>query len=248
MFKQKSLLNFFIEQQKKLTQIQKLDFSLQLKKEQAESLITKNKLNFNFKLKIENLLQKNEFSQNFVTIPNYVTDSEFSSFFNTKTISSDDILINEIYSLFTSPLQENCNDFLLYKNDDCMVFRSGFFSDEYDLYESMLLGFDGMVVYSYGMDKYKIQLLTEIARDYHFTLMFIVHNKQEIREVLETDAPYIAISGFNPKTFEVDFSHFVHLSQYIPKTTNLIAWSGYLDNSKKIFLKDIGYKVVFELN
>ncbi|APJ04400.1 hypothetical protein [Silvanigrella aquatica] len=237
-FQKKNLLSFFLEQQKKLTLLNSNYFSLSDKRQLAENIFLRNKTKYNLNHKIEN--------KKYTLIPNYIHDKDFCSLFDTEVNIIDFNNKDDIFCLFTSPLHEEWLEKISIKHEDSLVLRSGFFTQEYEIYDSIIHGFDGMFIYCYNLDKYQIQYLTEIGREFHFSIIFIIHNKKELQTVLDTDAPYIAISGYNPHNFSHDSSIFFQLANLLPKTTNLMAWAGLLENSKKTLLNNIGFKVIFE--
>lgn len=146
---------------------------------------------------------------------------------------------------FYFPLNYSWKDFITRKNENIFTFRTGFFNHEYELYDSILLGFDGIFIYCQDLDKYKIQYLVEIGRDFHFPIIFIVHNKYELQTLLETDAPYLAISGYSALNFSFETSVFFQLASLVPKTANLMAWATKIEESKQLLHKN-GYKIIFE--
>lgn len=251
MLKRKNILNFFLEQQKKLTYLQMEKCSLSEKRTLVDHYILRNKLKLNFEHKMEQLHQQNTLATqshfNPLSIPHYILDQDFCNLFHTKYKDHENIQKEEVYCLFTSPLHEEWRETISIKYEGSMIFRTGFFSEEYEIYDSILHGFNGLFLYCQGLDKYQIQYLTEIAREYHFTLIFLIHNKNELQALLETDAPYLAISGYKAHNFEFDPSIFFQLSNLVPQTASLMAWTGKLENVKKSLLYQIGYQVIFEV-
>jgi hypothetical protein len=245
MFKRKNILEFFLNQQKKLTELQLNDCNLSDKKKLTDNYFLRNQIKVNFEHKLEQINKKNS-SQTSI-IPHYILDPEFCTLFHLKQEQQENIQKEEMYCLFTSPLHEEWIETISIKYEDSMILRSGFFNQEYEIYDSILNGFDGMFIYCQGLDKYQIQLLTETAREYHFTLIFILHNKNELNTILDTDAPYFAVSGFKANNFDIDLTLFIQLANHIPKTANLMAWAPKLDDNKKKLLGNFGYKVVFEV-
>ena len=248
---QKNILSFFLEQQKKITNLKIKECSLFDKKRLADNYFSRNKAKINFQQKLEQKLENSIFKKkdnlSSVVIPHLIVDQEFCHLFQAKFEIQKNIQKEDIYCIFTSPLSEEWIEVISIKYEDSLIFRTGFFEQEYEIYDSILHGFDGMFVYCQGLDKYKIQYLTETARQYNFTIVFIIHNKYELQTLLDTDAPYLAISGYKAHNFELDTSVFFQLSNLIPKSANLMAWAGKLKNDKKKLLNDIGYKVIFEV-
>lgn len=204
-----------------------------------------NKKHFLIKLE-DNYLKKQQNNEAFHTIPNYIIDEQFTVLFNSKKSQMTDTISEEMYCLFTSPLNETWQDFLFAKSDSSFIFRTGFYSQEYDIYDSILKGFDGLFIYCDEHDVYQIQLLTEIARDYNFTLIFLAHNKRQINTILETDAPYIAISGINSGSLKQENHNLIQLANIVPKTAKLMAWTKKITPHEKRILHHLGYEIFFE--
>ncbi|BBH52320.1 hypothetical protein [Fluviispira sanaruensis] len=236
------MLDFFILQQKNITKIKENYIPLTELKEQCE-IYSMNKKNLNSFAQI--MLEEDSLNnQNCKIIPKIIPDSEFRPLFSINNLSFQSSIDEKIFTLFTSELSSDWKDLMICKSDENFVVRSGFYSSEYDIYESILLGFNGIILYCKGFDKFKIQYFTEIGRDFHFSIFFLILSKQELLTVLETDAPYFPIFGFNPHSFSLDFSLLVNLINLIPKTAEPIAYVGKVSNDKIKFLQDIGYKYI----
>ncbi len=158
-------------------------------------------------------------------IPHYISSEEYTSLFHISPQIDfpEKEKISEIFAVFSSPLNEDWKEVMACKGDEQFAIRTGFYRDEFEIYQSILMGFQGLTIYVAGLDLFQIQYLTEIARDYLFSLFFVVHNKEELNLVLQTDAPYIVFSAYKSKNFSIHTSIFYNLSQFVPKTANLFA-------------------------
>ena len=207
------LLKFLLEQQKKLVENQKQTLPLENIMSQCEPYLSNQNNN-----KFLHLLTESN------TILHHVLDEEYFNLWKVKSKDGEINVQNEkIFALFTSPLNENWKEIMATKGDYQFAIRTGFFQDEYEIYHSILMGFQGLSIYVLGLDVYQVQYLTEIAREYSFSLFFIVHNKDELNIVLQTDAPYIVFSSYEAKNFDLNVSFLYKLSQFVPKSANLFA-------------------------
>jgi hypothetical protein len=102
--------------------------------------------------------------------------------------------------------------------------RTGFLSTEFDVWESIALGFNGLCVHARVLDLYEIQLLTEICRDYKTSLIAIADSRETLARVLESDCPYVGLWGYNPNTFAPDFSGLSKMAPKVPSTCQKIAF------------------------
>lgn len=215
-------------------------------KEQKITFLKKNIFSILIEEKLKKNINPNSPLENYLCIPNMVLDNSFSTLFNSNENLSSNNINDDLYCLFTSPLSDSWKEILLFKPENSFIFRSGFYSQEYEIYDSILNGFDGLFIFCNDQDKYEIQLLTEIARDYLFTLIFVVSNKKQLNTVLETDAPYIAISSLNPITLKQEIQNLIQLANLVPKTATLMAWTKKIDKNEKKLLSQLGYEVFFE--
>ncbi len=223
------------------------EFSLEEIRKKVDKILNQKISKKNFLIKLEEInLKKQVDNENFHTISNYILDEQFTVLFNSKQSPLISSISEDIYCLFTSPLNENWQEILFYKSDSSFIFRTGFYSQEYDIYDSILKGFDGLFIYCDKQDVYQIQLLTEIARDYNFTLIFLAQDKKQLNTILETDAPYIAISGINSASLKQENHNLVQLANLVPKTAKLMAWTKKISPEEKKILHHLGYQVFFE--
>ncbi|MGY3805270.1 hypothetical protein ACWNT8_14495 [Pigmentibacter ruber] len=244
LYGKKKILDFFIEQQKKITNLQKQQLSITEIRKKTDEYFKKNLIDTCFSLKIEQKIN----TSSWVTIPNYINDEDFSKLFQTKRNLVELTPSDDLFCLFTSPINFDWQQYIIQKSNNSLIFRTGFFTEEYEIYDSILQGFNGLIIYCNMQDVYEIQLLTEIAREYKFTLIFLIHNKKQLFTVLESDAPYIAISGVNSDNFKNNMQNLIQLSSFIPSSAKRIAWINNLEVKDKQILQQVGYEIFFEVH
>ncbi|WGL60583.1 hypothetical protein QEJ31_03075 [Pigmentibacter sp. JX0631] len=243
-YAKKKILQFFIEQQKKITNYQKHQLSIIDIRRKTEEYFNKNLIDTCFSLKIEQKIN----SSSSITIPNFISDEDFSKLFQTERNFNAINTSDDLFCLFTSPISLDWKEYLIHKSNNSLVFRTGFFTEEYEIYESIIHGFNGLILYCFSQDVYEIQLLTEIAREYKFTLIFLIHDKNQLFTVLESDAPYFAISGINSCNFKNNIQNLIKLISFIPSSAKKIAWINKLEKKEKQILQQVGYEIFFEIN
>jgi hypothetical protein len=102
--------------------------------------------------------------------------------------------------------------------------RTGFLSTEFDVLETVALGFQGLCIHARVLDVYEIQLLTEICRDFRITLVAIADSQETLARVLESDCPYAGLWGYDSKSFAPNFSIVSKLSSKVPSSCYRIAF------------------------
>ena len=248
------MIDFLLESQAKMTIAQKQVCLLDEIKEECLNLIAnkKNKSSFSQIIETQDKLK---------IIPHYIPDEEYaflfkenkkkSSILSSSHLSSPGLQmsspgltggsIENVFALFTSPLNQNWQEAMTCQGDEQFAIRTGFYQDEFDIYQSILMGFQGLTIYVSGLDVFQLQYLTEVARDYSFSLFFVLHNKQELNLILQTDAPYLVFSVFQKKDFSIQNSLLYNLSQFVPKSANLFALATQDVLKDKKSLVEMGY-------
>jgi hypothetical protein len=210
-------LNFLLSQQNKISVLLKECESIENIK-----LICEEK--FSHSAQLRSCLFKNKLTESFLVINHFIPDKDYHFLFQTtqeeKFIQN---LSDSFLAILTSTLSNSWQDIISRLSDHQFAIRTGFYQDEFEIYNTLLMGFHGMTIYIDGLDIFQIQYLTEIARDYFVTLFFVVHDKYELNLVLETDAPNIVFSTYNKKNFSFNQSILYNLSQFVPTTANLFA-------------------------
>ena len=83
------------------------------------------------------------------------------------------------------------------------VLRKDFLIDDYQVYEARAAGADAVLLIAAALDKDQMSRLLEVGRTLGMQCLVEVHNEQEMRAVLETDAQIIGINNRDLGTFKV---------------------------------------------
>lgn len=112
------------------------------------------------------------------------------------------------------------------------VLRKDFIIDEYQLYESLALGADAVLLIASIVSKKKLQSFVGLAKEIGLQCLVEVHDSKEI-ESLPEEAEIIGINNRDLKTMKIDFKNFEKISKLVPKEKLLVAESGY-DSKQQI--------------
>jgi hypothetical protein len=149
-------------------------------------------------------------------------------------------------AFFYGPCDPKLN-FETTKSDTFYNICMGFFESEYDILKAIYEGFDSITIYTNRLDKYQIQYLAELGRDYHCNVVFMVHNKKEMEKVLETDATCLCVSGFHAETFKQNLSPIYQLPKRVPDGCLLFSFLKNCGEKEELILKDLKYKAIISI-
>ncbi|SFC18982.1 indole-3-glycerol phosphate synthase TrpC [Clostridium uliginosum] len=122
---------------------------------------------------------------------------------------------------------------------DCPVLRKDFIIDFYQIYESKVLGADGILLIV-SILKDKLYDFYNEAKKFNLEPLVEVHNKEELDIALDCGCEIIGINNRNLKTFQTSTDISKDLIKYIPSDKVIISESGIkcIDDLKMI--KEIG--------
>ena len=106
------------------------------------------------------------------------------------------------------------------------VLRKDFIVDEYQIYESLHIGADCILLIVSALSKKELKEFNNLASDLGLEVLVEVHNKEEIERALELNPKLIGINNRNLETFEVDLRVSIDLSKEIPADILTVSESG----------------------
>ncbi len=106
------------------------------------------------------------------------------------------------------------------------VLRKDFTVDEYQIYESKIIGADAVLLICSLLDKNTIKKYIEICDELGLSALVEAHTKQEIECAIESKARVIGVNNRNLKTFEVDINNSIKLRKLVSKDIIFVAESG----------------------
>lgn len=105
------------------------------------------------------------------------------------------------------------------------VLRKDFIIDEYQIYESKLIGADAVLLIVRILGD-KLRKFYKLAESLGLKCIVEVHNKEELYSALHIEAEIIGINNRNLENFTVDLKNTGNLIKYIPHETVVISESG----------------------
>ena len=111
------------------------------------------------------------------------------------------------------------------------VLRKDFIVDPIQIFESLMIGADAILLIKAILDQDTSQALLSLAKEWGLDVLFEVHNETELTDVLSLDGvDIIGVNNRNLNTFDVDLNTVIALKKSLDKTSKsclLIAESGY---------------------
>jgi len=101
-----------------------------------------------------------------------------------------------------------------------------FIFDEYQVYEARVLGADAFLLIAAILDDSKLKELLKTGRGLGMQAVVEVHNLEELKIVLQTEAEIIGINNRDLKTFKTDISATERLIKEIPQDKIVVSESG----------------------
>lgn len=231
-----NLLDFFIQSQEKITHIKDKRRSLLEIREHA----FKETENTSYLIKsLKTALE----DQACHSIYEDILDRDYKKLFN-KINASYSNSSNSFSCIFTALTEFQSYQVNKEKQNTDFAIKHGFFTQEYDIYEAKIEGFDAITIYVKPLDHFKIQYLTEIGRDYKISIIFTICDTQDLEKVMKTDCPYLMIFALNPKTFKQCSHNVIDLMTHIPSNFLAGVYNPLIKTLMKEDLKKHGAKYI----
>jgi indole-3-glycerol phosphate synthase len=101
-----------------------------------------------------------------------------------------------------------------------------FIFDEYQVYQFRIYGADAFLLIAAILDNRKLKYLLKTGRELEMQALVEVHNLEELKRVLQTEAEIIGINNRDLKTFKTDIATTEHLIKEIPQGKVVVSESG----------------------
>ena len=106
------------------------------------------------------------------------------------------------------------------------ILRKDFIVDEYQIYESKLIGADCILLIASILNDEKLKNFSEIAEKLKLDYIIEVHDENELQRVQNFSNAIIGVNNRNLKTFDVDINNSVELKKIFEGENIFIAESG----------------------
>ncbi len=120
------------------------------------------------------------------------------------------------------------------------VLRKDFIIDQYQLYESRLLGADCVLLIVRILSPEELKKFAGLAKELGMATLVEVHDRRELEVALATGRDIIGINNRDLETFHTDINTTLELVKYIPEETVVVSESGIQNNEDIMRLKASG--------
>ncbi len=124
---------------------------------------------------------------------------------------------------------------------DLPILRKDFIFDEFQVYESLLICADAILLIVSMLEDRQLDSLYSLAIDLGLDVLVEVHNLEELERATKLDAKIIGVNNRNLHTFEVSLDTSRDLIKYAPKETIMITESGLKMKDDLVELRDLGF-------
>ncbi len=118
------------------------------------------------------------------------------------------------------------------------VIRKDFIIDEYQIYESKVMGADCILLIIAILTKAEIINFTRLANDLNMDVLVEVHNEKELNIALKCNLKMIGINNRDLKTFNVDLHTTLKLKEKVPQDILIVTESGILKKADVKLMQD----------
>ena len=123
------------------------------------------------------------------------------------------------------------------------ILRKDFMIDEYQIYESKLIGADCILLIASILTDQQIEDFITIAKKLELDYLIEVHDENELKRVDRFEDALIGVNNRNLETFEVDLNNSVRLRNTFKQKNIFIAESGIKSREDMNYLKMNNIKV-----
>lgn len=106
------------------------------------------------------------------------------------------------------------------------VLRKDFIIDEYQIYQSRLIGADAILLICAALAPEQLSAYLKLANSLGLACLVEVHSEFEIKMALDADAKIIGVNNRNLKTFEVDITTSERLRPFMGEDKIFVSESG----------------------
>lgn len=124
------------------------------------------------------------------------------------------------------------------------VLRKDFIFDEYQIYESKLLGADALLLIASILTIERAKDLIDLSRQLGIEVLFEIHDIEDLEKATLLDVSIIGINNRNLKTMKIDLNNTLFLKSLIPSNKVVVSESGIDEPSQIERLLQIGVDAI----
>jgi len=111
-------------------------------------------------------------------------------------------------------------------NTSLPILRKDFIVDDYQIYESKLIGADCILLIASILNDDELKIFSETAEKLKLDYIIEVHNEEELHRIENFSSAIIGVNNRNLKTFEVDINNSIKLKKIFKEDNIFISESG----------------------
>jgi len=119
--------------------------------------------------------------------------------------------------------------------------RKDFMIDEYQIYESRIMGADCILLIVAALNDNQLKSLYNSSLELEMDVLIEVHDRAELDRALALNPAMIGVNSRNLKTLQVDTATAFDLAQHMPDDVLRVAESGITDHDSLVALQTAGY-------
>ncbi|HCX64992.1 MAG TPA: indole-3-glycerol phosphate synthase TrpC [Eubacteriaceae bacterium] len=120
------------------------------------------------------------------------------------------------------------------------ILRKDFIIDEYQVYESKVLGADAVLLIVASLNQKELVRFCQTAGKIGLEVLMEVHNEEETRRACDTEATIIGINNRDLHTFQTDLQTTYRLRDGIAKDRVVVSESGIRGREDLVNLQELG--------
>ncbi|MBN2852300.1 MAG: indole-3-glycerol phosphate synthase TrpC [Clostridia bacterium] len=124
------------------------------------------------------------------------------------------------------------------------VLRKDFIIDEYQLYESKVIGADAHLLIVAILTDSELTEYLKLSEQLNIDCLVEVHDREELKRAVDAGAKIIGINNRNLKTFEVSLKTTEELVKFIPDGIVKVSESGILYSDAFYYMRDLDIDAV----
>lgn len=124
------------------------------------------------------------------------------------------------------------------------ILRKDFTVDEYQIYESKLLGADAILLIAAVLSPSVLKRFSRLAKKLGMDALIEIHTAGEFKKVSSLRPALLGINNRNLKNFHVDIRTTQKIAKLSPKKSLLISESGIKDHGDLMFMERLGVQAV----
>jgi len=164
---------------------------------------------------------------------------DIASIYNEKPVSAISVLTEEDF------FQGHLSYIELVKNITSKpILRKDFIFDEYQIYESRANHADAILLIAAILPKNQAEEYLHMSKEIGLSVLFEVHDEDDLEKALLINADIIGINNRNLKTLKIDLSTTLRLKRHIPEYKIIVGESGIKDRADMVKLQDAGIDAV----